>query len=188
MTPLKALMSAVTDVTTVDRRRAVGDQDVEVLLFDRFDRLGGPRSAAITRGRLSNPVQRRLPSTEIDALVGLYRDGSSMDVLARKYRLHRTTVIHHLEQAGIARRRVVRKMNDESVTLAAARYEQGASLAVVTGEFGVHQRNLARESSLGRERVSSRRRSSAVAGLNADETSVSSTNRAVLRDRSRSSP
>ena len=83
--------------------------------------------------------------SEIDALVGLYRDGSSIDALARRYHLHRTTVIHHLEQAGVARRRVIRKMTDESVALAAARYEQGASLAVVAAEFGVHQRTLARE-------------------------------------------
>ena len=97
------------------------------------------------RGRLSNPVQRRLPSTDIDALVGLYRDGSSIDALARRYRVHRTTVIHHLDQTGVTRRRVVRKMTNDSVAQAAARYEQGASLAVVASEFGVHQRTLARE-------------------------------------------
>jgi hypothetical protein len=97
------------------------------------------------RGRLSNPVQRRLPSSEIDALVGLYRDGSSIDVLARRYGVHRTTIIYHLDHAGIARRRVVRRMTDASVALAAARYVQGASLAAVANEFGVHQRTLARE-------------------------------------------
>jgi len=86
-----------------------------------------------------------LPTTKIDALIGLYRDGSSIDALARRYEIHRTTVIHHLDQLGVARRRVVRKMTDESVVLAAARYEQGASLAVVASEFGVHQRTLARE-------------------------------------------
>ena len=96
-------------------------------------------------GRLSNPVQRRLQSTDIDALVGLYQEGASIDGLARRYQLHRTTVIHHLDRAGITRRRVVRKMTDESVALAAARYEQGASLAVVANEFRVHQRTLARE-------------------------------------------
>ena len=78
-------------------------------------------------------------------MTGLYRDGVSIDGLARRYAIHRTTVIHHLDRAGIARRRVVRKMTDESVALAAARYEQGASLAVVASEFGVHQRTLARE-------------------------------------------
>ena len=87
--------------------------------------------------RSENDRQRRL--------VYLYREGASTDGFARRYEIHRTTVIHHLDQAGVARRRVVRKMNDESVALAAARYEQGASLAVVASEFGVHQRTLARE-------------------------------------------
>jgi IS30 family transposase len=36
-------------------------------------------------------------------------------------------------------------MTDESVARAAARCEQGTSLAVVASEFGVHQRTLARE-------------------------------------------
>ncbi len=97
------------------------------------------------RGRLSNPVQRRLTGAEIEQLIQDYREGASIDGLARRYEIHRTTVIRHLDQAGIARRRVVRKMTDESVAQAAVRYEQGASLAVVAGEFGVHQRTLARE-------------------------------------------
>ena len=66
-------------------------------------------------------------------------------MLARRYGIHRTTVIHHLDRAGIERRRLVRKMTDESVALAATRYAQGASLVVVASEFEVHQRTLARE-------------------------------------------
>ena len=90
-------------------------------------------------------MQRRLSRADIEQLIQLYRDGASIDELARRYEVHRTTVIHHLDQAGIARRRLVRKMTDDSVALAAARYEKGASLAVVASEFGVHQRTLARE-------------------------------------------
>ncbi|MHB1988526.1 MAG: helix-turn-helix domain-containing protein [Acidimicrobiales bacterium] len=97
------------------------------------------------KGRLSNPVQRRLSAAEIEQLIHLYPQGASIDALACRYQVHRTTVIHHLDRAGIARRRVVRKMTDESVALAAARYEQGASLALVASEFGVHQRTLTRE-------------------------------------------
>jgi transposase-like protein len=97
------------------------------------------------RGRLSNPVQRRLSQAEIEQLSQLYREGMSTNGLARRYEVHRTAVIHHLDQAGITRRRVVRKMTDESVAQAAVRYEQGASLAVVASEFGVHQRTLVRE-------------------------------------------
>ena len=97
------------------------------------------------RGRLSNPVQRRLSRAEIEQLIDHYRGGVSIDGLARLYEVHRTTVIHHLDRAGVARRRVVRTMTDESVAMAAARYKPGASLAVVASEFGVHQRTLARE-------------------------------------------
>lgn len=96
-------------------------------------------------GRLSNPVQRRLSAAEIEQLIRRYREGASIDGLAHYYEVHRTTVIHHLDRAGVARRRVARKMTDESVALAAARYEQGASLALVARELRVHQRALARE-------------------------------------------
>ncbi len=68
-----------------------------------------------------------------------------IETLARRYKVHRTTVIAYLERAGIARRRVVRKMTDGSVASAAAQYEAGASLAVVASAFGVHDRTLARE-------------------------------------------
>ena len=71
--------------------------------------------------------------------------GRSIDALARRYEVNRTTVITHLNQAGIARRRVARKMTDESVAMAAAGYGQGASLAVVANESEVDARTLARE-------------------------------------------
>jgi AraC-like DNA-binding protein len=90
-------------------------------------------------------VQRRLSRTEIEQLVGQYRHGSSIDTLSRRYEIHRTTVMHHLGQSDVARRTVARKLNDETVALAAAPYEQGASLADVSNAFGVHERTLARE-------------------------------------------
>jgi 2,4-dienoyl-CoA reductase-like NADH-dependent reductase (Old Yellow Enzyme family) len=90
-------------------------------------------------------VQHRLARTEIEQLVGQYRHGSSIDTLSRRYEIHRTTVMHHLDQSDVAQRTVVRKMSDETVALAAAQYERGASLAVVAGAFGVHQRTIARE-------------------------------------------
>jgi AraC-like DNA-binding protein len=96
-------------------------------------------------GRLSNPVQHRLSRTEIEQMIDLYRQGSSIDTLSRRYEIHRTTVMHHLDQSDVARRTVARKMNDETVALAAAQYERGASLAVVASAFGVHERTLAKE-------------------------------------------
>ncbi len=54
-------------------------------------------------------------------------------------------LIIHLDRASIERRRVARKMTDDSVAVAATRYGQGASLAIVAQEFDVHGRTLARE-------------------------------------------
>ncbi len=105
-------------------------------------RRGGPQEET---GRLSNPVQHRLTDAEIEQVIHQYRLGDSIDRLSQRYKVHRTTVMHHLAQAGIARRRTVRKMTDQSVAVAAAQYEAGASLAVVAGAFGVHDRTLARE-------------------------------------------
>ena len=55
------------------------------------------------------------------------------------------TVMHHLAHIGIAHRHTIRKMSDESVAVAAAQYEAGASLAVVSSEFHVPERTLASE-------------------------------------------
>ena len=96
-------------------------------------------------GRLSHPVQHRLSEGQVDQMIHLYRDGASIDGLARRYEVHRTTVMAHLERAGIARRRVVRKMPDQSVAEATAQYEQGASLAKLAGAFGVYERTITRE-------------------------------------------
>lgn len=111
---------------------------------------GGPDSdPAATwpeqRGRLSNPVQRRLSAADIGELCHLYSEGRSIDSLARQYEVNRTTIITHLDRAGIERRRVARKMSDESVARAAKRYSEGAPLAVVANEFDVHARTLAGE-------------------------------------------
>ena len=96
-------------------------------------------------GRLSNPAQHRLSEGQVDHLIRLYREGASIDGLASRYEVHRTTVMAHLERAGIARRRVVRKMTDESVAEAAERYERGASLSKVACAFGVHERTITKE-------------------------------------------
>lgn len=104
-------------------------------------RTGSPEQ----RGRLSNPVLRRLSDGEIQELTRSYSEGESIDALARRYDVHRTTVMSHLERSGVERHRLGRKMTDASVAEAVERYVDGASLAAVAPEFGVHARTLARE-------------------------------------------
>ena len=95
--------------------------------------------------QLSNPVQRRLSPGVVDELAHLYEKGASIDALAQRYRVHRTTVIAHLDRRGVPRRRVTRKMTDPLVAQASERYAEGLSVADVAAEFGVHARTLARE-------------------------------------------
>lgn len=96
-------------------------------------------------GRLSNPVQRRLAETTIDEFVREYVAGASIDSLAGRLGLHRTTIIGHLDRRGIERRKVVRKMTDRIVQRAATRYSQGLSLKAVAAQFEVDPSTLTRE-------------------------------------------
>ena len=95
-------------------------------------------------GRLSNPVQRRLSYTDIERLVQSYVDGAPIDDLARRFGVHRTTVIHHVDVSGVVRRKVQRKMTNHLVVDAIARYEDGLPLSKVALEFEVHPRTLRR--------------------------------------------
>ena len=104
-------------------------------------RPGGPEE----KGRLSNPVQKRLSKGEIDELANLYREGATINALSQRYGVHRTTVIGQLDRRGVPRRRVTRKMTDFQVVRAFDRYSEGLSLADVAGEFEIHERTLARE-------------------------------------------
>jgi transcription initiation factor TFIIIB Brf1 subunit/transcription initiation factor TFIIB len=90
-------------------------------------------------------VQRRLSAADVDDISASYGNGSSIDELARSYRVNRTTIIKHLDQHGVARRRVVRKMTDALVAEAAVMYRDGHSLAAVADKFNIDTRTLGRE-------------------------------------------
>jgi len=101
-------------------------------------------------GRLSNPsprpVQRRLSTADIDDICATYVSGTSIDELARSHGVNRTTIIKHLDQHGVPRRRMVRKMTDALVAEAAVEYLDGYSLAIVANRFNVATiRTLRRE-------------------------------------------
>lgn len=107
--------------------------------------LGHAAALAEQRGRLSNPVQRRLSETVIEQLLRDYVAGWSIDALAERLHVHRTTIVSHLDRRGIDRRRNARKMTDGSVRQAGARYASGDPLNVVALQFGVDAKSLARE-------------------------------------------
>ena len=97
------------------------------------------------KGRLSNPVQRRLADAIINHLVEDYVDGLSINALAHRFGIHRTTVMNHLESRGVHRRQNIRRLSAANVAVAAVHYANGLSLASVAKEFGVNGATLTRE-------------------------------------------
>jgi len=97
------------------------------------------------KGRLSNPVQRRLSNVDLDEIVLSHRNGASIDSLACRFGVHRTTILHHLDRRGVPRPPATRKMTDRTVRQAATSYRKGESLKAVAGRFGVNAGTLARE-------------------------------------------
>lgn len=90
-------------------------------------------------------MQRRLTDHDVDVLCSAYRDGSSIDSLAERLGVNRTTIINHLDRRCVERRKFVRKMTDRSVRQAARSYEAGESLKVAAVRFDVDARTAARE-------------------------------------------
>ena len=110
-------------------------------------RLSNPTLAAHTPPSLQSPhrVQRRLSAADVDDICASYVHGKSIDEVARSYGVNRTTIIKHLDQHDVPRRRVVRKMTDALVAKAAVMYLDGHSLATVANKFKVDTRTLGRE-------------------------------------------
>lgn len=65
-------------------------------------------------------------------MIQQYRAGASIEKLVRRYEVHRTTVMHHLDQSDVARLTPMHKKNDETGALAAAQYGQGRRWSVAT--------------------------------------------------------
>ena len=89
-------------------------------------------------------MQRRLSAADVNDICATYVTGTSIDELARSYGVNRTTIITHLDQHGVPRRRVARKMTDALVAEAAVEYLDGHSLATVANKFNVAIKTLRR--------------------------------------------
>jgi len=89
--------------------------------------------------------QRRLTPSEIVSLAQEYAAGATVNRLADRFGVHRTTVLMHLERQGISRRRCVRRMSDDDVKEATHLYQLGYSLKRAAVRFGVDAETLRRE-------------------------------------------
>jgi DNA-binding CsgD family transcriptional regulator len=80
-------------------------------------------------------TQIRLGPADIERLIAAYADGNSVLRLAARFKIHRTTVLAHLERNGVPRRRMGSKLSDEDVDEAAVLYRDGLSLEAIGHRF-----------------------------------------------------
>jgi DNA-binding CsgD family transcriptional regulator len=93
----------------------------------------GDHASAVRRPRATVTTLR---AAEVEALVRGYRSGASLNDLAARFGIHRTTVTQHLRRNGVTIRR--RGLDDRQIQRAISLYRQGNSLALVGARLGVH--------------------------------------------------
>ncbi len=111
--------------------------------------LAAPTSALEVSDRPSIPhfhrqVQRRLAAEVVTDLVAAYRAGASVSELSVRYRVHRTTVVAHLDRHGIPRRGQEGKLTHEQVTEASRLYGSGWPLIRIGEHFHVDANTVRR--------------------------------------------
>ena len=111
----------------------------------RFRRLADPLPALL-RQRLrlktvrKRQVQRRLTREQAKQLIAEYQDGASMQKIAKRWELHRTTVAEHLRRAGIQLRRqgIQTELLEEAATL----YARGWSCRRLAERYGCNSETV----------------------------------------------
>jgi hypothetical protein len=88
-------------------------------------------------------TQKRLRGVEVDEMVAAYRTGDSVDELAERFDVHRTTAMAHLRRRRVEPRVPFTAWDPEALTAAAALYASGASLVVVAARFRVDPSTVA---------------------------------------------
>ena len=83
----------------------------------------------------SRQRQRRLRDRRIKILVDKYLVGASVDTLAERFQVNRTTVLAHLRRAGVPRQ--LPKIGEERLPEVIERYARGESLVQVARHFEV---------------------------------------------------
>jgi lambda repressor-like predicted transcriptional regulator len=101
------------------------------------------RTPSEEKGRLSNPIQRRLSPTDTDDLIAAYRSGTTINELAHRYRIHRSTVTATLNRHHVERHHSQTEWTSEILADAADLYASGLALAAVAARYGVDPQTVA---------------------------------------------
>jgi len=95
------------------------------------------------KGRLSNPIQRRLDPADSNELIAAYRAGATITELAHRYGLHRTTVTATLDRHHVERHHAHSEWTSETLAEPADLYAAGLSLAAVAARYGIDPQTVA---------------------------------------------
>jgi DNA-binding CsgD family transcriptional regulator len=90
-----------------------------------------------------HPTQGRLRAPDIDSLIDRYRTGDTINQLARRFAINRTTVIAHLDRRGVERRATSKQWDPQTLTSAARSYADGSSLADIAAQLGLDPSTVA---------------------------------------------
>lgn len=95
--------------------------------------------------RVTSTPLHRLSPEQITELIEARTAGGQINDLAARFGIHRSTVIAHLNSAGVPGQRYRGKtLTPDQVTGAAALYESGLSLSAVGERFDVDKRQVAK--------------------------------------------
>ena len=90
-----------------------------------------------------NRTQRRLGGVDVDALVDHYRAGATIEELAGRFSISRTTVIAHLDRRSVQRRATAKQWDHETLASAARTYQNGSSLADIAEQHDLDPQTVA---------------------------------------------
>lgn len=90
-------------------------------------------------------AQSRLDDEQIGQLASAYKDGATISQLTEQFAVDRTTVIRHLDNAGVETRYRAAPLSDSQRQIAAERYKAGASMATIARQLGVTSYVIGRE-------------------------------------------
>jgi DNA-binding CsgD family transcriptional regulator len=102
-----------------------------------------PPTAAV-ESRTDHQVQRRLGVSEVNKMVDRREAGETIEQLAERFGVHRTTVMAHLRRQGVPRQSRSRTWSDSALLAEVDRYMKGASLADIAERHGISPSTVAR--------------------------------------------
>jgi transposase-like protein len=88
-------------------------------------------------------TQRRLGGVDVDALVDHYQAGATIEELAGRFSISRTTVMAHLDRRGVQRRATTKQWDHETLTSASRTYQNGSSLADIAEQHDLDPQTVA---------------------------------------------